>query len=126
MRSPGVQRLMPKSIGVEITRAEFCAALKCIHSEINEGQWAMLRAHFLAPGCELTASKLAREAGYKNYRGTNLRYGKLGTLLREALGLPRAQGHSPQLIVFAWIVQWHPGGDYGLRLRPASFRRWPT
>ena len=105
----------------QVTRRQFQKALKAIHPHLHGGQLKMLRSHFHARGRETTASELAAVAGYVNYRGVNLQYGRVGVLLRAALGLPRAQGRTPQLGVFADIVAWHPDGDYGLRLRQAFF-----
>lgn len=45
----------------------------------------MLRAQFAAPQHTLTARLLAQAAGYKNFNGANLQYGKIGIMLREAL-----------------------------------------
>jgi hypothetical protein len=61
-------------------------AFRAIRSELSDGQWAMLCAQYLAPSHTITATELANAAGYKNFRGANLQYGKMGTLLREALG----------------------------------------
>lgn len=47
---------------------------------------AMLRAHLAAPDHLLSATKLAKAAGYSGYEGANLHYGKLGQRVAEEIG----------------------------------------
>jgi hypothetical protein len=60
-------------------------AFQAIRRALSDGQLAMLRAQYLAPDHTITATDLADAAGYKNFRGANLQYGKIGTMLREVL-----------------------------------------
>jgi hypothetical protein len=53
--------------------------------ELSDGHIAMLKAHHAAPGREITASRLARAAGYASYAAANLQYGLLGKTLYEEL-----------------------------------------
>ena len=53
--------------------------------KINEGQKAMLRAHFSAHNRSITYTELAAAAGYDDYKTANLHYGLLGKKLGEAL-----------------------------------------
>ncbi len=65
---------------------QYKQAFEFIRGSLSEGRIAMLRAQFLAPDHTLTATELAKAAGYKNFRGTNLQYGLLGAELRHILG----------------------------------------
>ena len=81
----------------------------------------MLQKQYRAPNHTITAAELARAMGYASYSAANLRYGKLGRFLAEALsytppvrsdGTPRywttlAQGN-PDLESgedFQWIMR---------------------
>lgn len=52
-----------------------------IESRLSSGQKAMLRQHLKAENMCLTATQLAKAAGYKQYSGANLQYGLLGAML---------------------------------------------
>ena len=53
---------------------------------INDGQAAMLKAHFNAHNRSITYTDLAVSAGYDGYKLANLHYGNLGKKLGEAVG----------------------------------------
>ena len=53
--------------------------------EINEGQKAMLEAHFKSHNRAITYTELAEAAGYDGYKSANLHYGNLGKKLGEEL-----------------------------------------
>lgn len=53
---------------------------------INDGQAAMLKAHFKAHNRSITYTDLAASAGYDGYKLANLHYGNLGKKLGEAVG----------------------------------------
>lgn len=62
--------------------------------KINRSYQAMLDAHLNANDHAMTATELARAAGYKNFNAVNLHYGRLGELLSRELGwLPRRRGN---------------------------------
>lgn len=65
------------------TAEEYGRALSEI--KINEGQRAMLQAHFEAHNRSITFTDLAASAGYDSYKTANLHYGNLGKKLGEAL-----------------------------------------
>lgn len=65
--------------------AEYIEAFKKILKDINDGQFAMLRAHYHAPNHCLTPAELADVAGYKDTGGVNIWYGFLGQWLFEEL-----------------------------------------
>jgi hypothetical protein len=66
--------------------AQYTVALSAIRAWLSDGQLAMLRTQYRASERTLTASELATAAQYRSYRGTNLQYGRMGVLLRDALG----------------------------------------
>lgn len=64
---------------------EYVEALKSILKKLSDSHVAMLKAHYRAPDQTLTATELARAAGYSAYSAANLQYGNVGKLLHEAL-----------------------------------------
>ncbi|GEM_PF-2357650 len=66
------------------TASEYQKALGEI--KINDGQKAMLEAHFKAHNRSITYTALAAAAGYDDYKTANLHYGLLGKKLGEAVG----------------------------------------
>lgn len=60
--------------------AAYVTALEAIRP-ITEGQRRMLAAHYRAPNKIITATQLAKAAGYADYRGANIQYGALGKLI---------------------------------------------
>lgn len=54
--------------------------------ELNDGQRAMLKAHFEAHNRSITFTDLALAAGYNDYGSANLHYGNLGKKLGDAVG----------------------------------------
>ncbi len=65
----------------------FVVGFQRILKQVNDGQYAMLKAHFLAPNRCLTPEALAEAAGYKDIGGVNLWYGKLGQWLFEEMSV---------------------------------------
>ncbi|HEX8388620.1 MAG TPA: hypothetical protein VF636_06355 [Sphingomonas sp.] len=61
-------------------------ALAGILPTLPPGHKAMLAAHLRAPDHLITATLLAKAAGYSGYEGANLQYGKLGQRVAEAVG----------------------------------------
>lgn len=66
----------------------YVAAFRHILPRLSEGHRAMLKAHFHAPGRIITATQLARAAGYHGHGAANLQYGFVGRYLFEALPTP--------------------------------------
>jgi hypothetical protein len=66
---------------------EYIDAFKAIMSDIHDGQFAMLKAHYHAPDRTMTATQLADAAGYAGYTSANLQYGKLGDKLNAELNM---------------------------------------
>ncbi|MEX3686462.1 hypothetical protein AB3X91_07610 [Paraburkholderia sp. BR14263] len=58
--------------------AAYTRALEAVLPELSTGQLKMLQAHYRAPDRIITATELAKAAGYSNYSGANLQYGNLG------------------------------------------------
>jgi hypothetical protein len=69
----------------KVSASEFAAALKVIPVP-GAARLRFLLAHYQAPGRALTMRKMAKKAGYKDYRGVNLWYGKLAKDVGLALG----------------------------------------
>ena len=67
------------------------AALHRVAPLLSQGQLRMLQAHFKAPDHRITATELAKAAGYEGYQAANLQYGRVGWLLYGELptSLPR-------------------------------------
>ena len=63
---------------------------------MSDGQRAMLRAHYKAPGRTVTATRLAQAATFANFSTANLQYGLLGAMLFAEIpeDLPRRQDGS--------------------------------
>lgn len=70
---------------------EYVSAFRNILKDLSDGQLAMIRAHFRAPGHRITATQLAEAANYTNYSAANLQYGNVGKALYEEypLDIPR-------------------------------------
>jgi hypothetical protein len=73
---------------VKVSVARFTYALKQIGGP-TENQRRFLEAHYDSPGHASTATVLAKSAGYKNYGGINLCYGRLAERIRASLGEKR-------------------------------------
>ena len=67
------------------TTKQFVTALRTIKKPGGR-QPLFLQAHYKATGRALTATKLADAAGYENFRGINLWYGRLAEKVGAALG----------------------------------------
>jgi hypothetical protein len=64
---------------------EYRIALRAIEHKMTMNHRRMLEIHYEAPDHQITASELASEVGYKNFRGANLQYGKLADMLCKEL-----------------------------------------
>lgn len=64
-------------------------ALKAIDSQLNDGDRGALAAHAAAVGRELDVVNLAAAAGEADEHWTYARYGQIGRMLAEEIGLPK-------------------------------------
>lgn len=64
---------------------EYVRAFHKILEGLSDGHCAMLKAHYYAEGQTITATQLAKAAGYANYSAANLQYGLVGFALNEEL-----------------------------------------
>jgi hypothetical protein len=64
--------------------AEYVSALRAI--QITDNQRKMLRFHHSSPGHVVSATLLAREAGFEDFSGANLQYGLLAAEVLRQLG----------------------------------------
>lgn len=64
--------------------------------DMPDSYLAMLKAHLSAPEQLMSATRLAKAAGYADYEGANLHYGKLGQRVAEEIGFapPRRDDES--------------------------------
>jgi hypothetical protein len=83
----GVDQLLTKRAGENTapTVQAYVDALRSILPSLSDKHLKMLRAHSSAPDRSLTATQLAKAAGYANYNAVNLQYGLVGKLLWEEL-----------------------------------------
>lgn len=96
------------------TQAEFAGALNSLPKPKGR-QPKFLRTHSRSRGRALTATRLAKSAGYKDYRGVNLHYGLLAAQIGAALG-SRDRGLSllvdfpePKSVTNKeWVLVMHP------------------
>lgn len=68
------------------TVAAYVAAFKKIERAMSDKQKALLIAQYSFANHRATATQLAKSIGEKTFRAVNLSYGKLGTLVRKAVG----------------------------------------
>jgi len=74
--------------------AEYRIAFESVLPGSPEGHQAMLDAHLNAAANRITATELARAAGYAGYEAANLQYGKLARRICEALQFTPPVGNS--------------------------------
>lgn len=72
---------------VKLTADEFISGLKVIESKLTAPQKEMLVGHANAIGSTASMGQLADWAGYERFEVANLQYGKIGSLLSDALGI---------------------------------------
>lgn len=73
---------------------QYLAAFNAILPGASPAALAMLRSHAAAPGGVMTATELARAAGYSSYGVANVQYGKFARRLCEFLGFHPDVGNS--------------------------------
>lgn len=105
--------------------AKYKAAFLQIQANLTQGHEAMLRAQYTAPDHALTARELANAAGYKNFNGANLQYGKIGNMLREALNYWSDDGQASYVLSYflapdraneeEWLIVMHKEVAQALR-----------
>jgi hypothetical protein len=69
----------------QATTEELLTAFRNILPKLNDNYLAMIRAHYHAPDRRITATLLAKAAGYDGYSSANLHYGYIGKYLYEEL-----------------------------------------
>jgi hypothetical protein len=100
------------------TAADFSAGLRAMaRAGLPAHQAAMLRAHYEAPSHTVTATRIADEVHYRNWRGVNLHYGKFCYALAEHMGRPAAEAKDLALILDNTPVAG-PDGQLQLVLHP--------
>jgi hypothetical protein len=66
-------------------RTAYLTWLPVLLRDTTSGWYAMIQAQYRAPNYAITATELAHAARYKNWRGANLQYGKMGAHLRTLM-----------------------------------------
>jgi hypothetical protein len=90
--------------------------------KLNAGYEAMLDAHLNAPDHCITATQLAEAAGYENYSGANLHYGKLGQMLADELNYNPPTRDDGSVIWTATIAGWDEDAELEKLVRAAERR----
>ena len=67
--------------------AEYVAAFQKIESQMTENQRKMLEIHAVSPCYMITARELAQAIGYLDYEAVNAQYGRLGSMVADAMGI---------------------------------------
>src|SRR5271155_4935079 len=95
--------------------AQYVRALTAIEKNISVHVRELLAAHWSFPKHAATASELARVTGTKGYGAVNLRYGRLGKLLRQEMNYT-ASGQ--QSYVISWFNKRVRDGQWILHMHP--------
>ncbi len=97
--------------------SDYKKAFAAIKGDISPKQMLLLRCLYEASDHAKTASQLAAEAGYKNYGGSNLQLGRLGTLLRKTLNYWDEEDFKTYVLCYLigplsreedWLLVMHP------------------
>jgi hypothetical protein len=83
----------------------------------------MLKSHFHAPDQTMTATELAKAAGYANYNATNLQYGKVGQMLYDVVPTKLIKRKNGTLVFTSALAEpgakTAPEKEWQWKLRPA-------
>jgi len=101
---------------------EYVRAFKKIQTGLTNAQCAMLKAHYRADGQTLTATELAKAAGYATYSAANLQYGMVGYNLNEELPIKlETRANGTPIATFALATAGEQKGSelhWSWKLRP--------
>ena len=67
--------------------ADYISAFRLVEKKINPNQRKILQLHYYSDCRTTTATDTAIAMGFKDHRAANMQYGKLGSLVSQALGL---------------------------------------
>jgi hypothetical protein len=101
--------------GALLAVGDYESALRRAEGQISEAERRFLREHYRAEDHTATATELALALGYKEYRATNLIYGRLAKKLQRGIEVPRGYGG------IGFIVEGErpkAGEHWRLHLRP--------
>ncbi len=111
-----------------ISASQFLAVLRNLESQFTQAQKEMLLGHVNARSHEISMGHLAVLAGYSGFEAANVQYGKVGSLLAEALGI-HGLSQKTQMIGTASRNQ-DDSGHWQWKMRPALVEAlkqlWPT
>lgn len=71
----------------KISVSQFLAALRGLEPKLTQAQKEMLLGHVNARDHEISMGRLAALAGYSTFEAANVQYGRIGSLLAEALDI---------------------------------------
>lgn len=89
--------------------ARYADALTRLSGQLSDVHRSLLSAHYRAPGHAASARELAEAVGAAGWQVVNSQYGRLGTMLRDALEF-RAEGQQSYAIA-SFIPPGVPGND---------------
>ncbi|MFQ3651911.1 MAG: HNH endonuclease [Gemmataceae bacterium] len=86
---------------------QYIAAFQAL-KKVPESQKQMLRLHYNAPARTITATQMARKAGYSHYSIANSQYGRLGRSVGEQLNYNPTKERLGSLVTFEKRQdEWH-------------------
>jgi hypothetical protein len=97
--------------------ARYADALTRLRTQLSELQCALLVAHYRAPGHAASVRELAVAVGEVNWQVVNSQYGRLGSMLRDALDFQAVGQQSYVIASFVppgqrgnaeWLWAMHP------------------
>jgi len=103
------------------TVRQYVAAFKALDDRkaISPKQRAMLAHHHAASAHSVSATLLARKAGYKNYRAANSQYGRLGCKIAAEIPVHLPAGYSGVGVIVDFVEPRYAGNEHWLWvLRP--------
>lgn len=111
-----------------ISASQFLAVLRSLEPKFTQAQKEMLLGHVNAHGHEISMGRLAVLAGYSSFEAANVQYGRVGSLLADALGI-HGLSQKTQMIGTASRSS-DEAGHWQWTMRPALVHAlkqfWPT
>jgi len=111
-----------------ISASQFLAALNNLEPKLTQAQMEMLLGHVNARGHEISMGRLAALAGYSSFEAANVQYGRIGSLLADALDI-HGLSQKTQMIGTASRNK-DDAGHWQWKMRPALVealkKLWPT
>ena len=87
--------------------SDYVQGFEAIRGAMYDSHFDLLKEHYRAVNLTITATDLAASVGYKGFQGVNLQYGRLGKMLRQALGYT---GQGQESYILSYFI---PPGEQG-------------